>query len=94
MQKLGEADRVFIFVSNKYLKSPFCMYELFEMWRNSKQSKAEFLRHVQVFTIDGASIGGPSQWLDYTKFWKQERDALRQKIDDVGWIDAGEEARK
>jgi internalin A len=30
---IGRGDRVFIILSDKYLKSPFCMIELFEIWR-------------------------------------------------------------
>jgi len=42
MQQIGGGDRVFIFLSDKYLHSPYCMFELFEMWRNSRQDSAEF----------------------------------------------------
>jgi hypothetical protein len=94
MLKIGEGDRVFIFLSDKYLHSPYCMFELFEMWRNNRQNKAEFSRRVRSFTVDGARIGKPREWLEHTKFWKQERDELRQAIDDVGWEYAGEEAIK
>jgi internalin A len=94
MRKIGEGDRVFIFLSDKYLHSPYCMFELFEMWGNSRQNKAEFLHRVRFFTVDGAKIEKTRDWLEYTRFWKQERDELRQAIDEVGWADAGEEAIK
>jgi hypothetical protein len=94
MNKIGEGDRVFIFLSEKYLHSPYCMFELFEIWRNNRQNKADFLRHVRFFTIDGAKLGKPDDWLNYTEFWQGERDRLRMKIDSVGWKDAGEEAIK
>jgi hypothetical protein len=94
MEKIGEGDRVFIFLSSKYLRSPYCMFELFEIWRNNRQDKANFLGHVRFFAIDGAKIGKPEEWLRYTKFWQQERNKLKQAIDRVGWQDAGEEATK
>ena len=48
IKELGEGDRVFIFLSDKYLKSPYCMLELFELWRNSKQPKpAPGARHYE-----------------------------------------------
>ena len=43
MKELGASDRVFVFLSDKYLKSSYCMFELFEMWRNSRQNSADFL---------------------------------------------------
>jgi hypothetical protein len=35
MQRIGRADRVFAVLRDKYLKSPYCMFKLFEVWRNS-----------------------------------------------------------
>jgi hypothetical protein len=92
MKELGGGDRVFVFLTDKYLKSPYCMFELFELWRNSKQNKAEFLRHVRVFSIDGVRIADSADRLAYTKIWKINRDGLRRVIDDVGWEEAGERA--
>ena len=94
MQQIGGGDRVFIFLSDKYLHSPYCMFELFEMWRNSRQDSAEFLSRVRFFTVDGTKIGKPADWLGYAKFWKLERDELGRAIDGVGWDYAGEEAIK
>ena len=42
MQRLGAGNRVFVILSDKYLKSPNCMYELLEIWRNSKMADEEF----------------------------------------------------
>ena len=42
MQRLGSGDRVFVILSDKYLKSPYCMYELLEVWRNCKVADEEF----------------------------------------------------
>jgi internalin A len=94
MVRIGESDRVFIFLSDKYLKSPFCMFELFEMWCNSRQNKAEFIRRVRFITIDGTSIQKPREWLAYAGFWKRELDLLRQEITDLGWEYADQEAQK
>ena len=94
MRQIGEGDEVFIFLGKKYLHSPFCMFELFEMWRNSKQNREEFLRRVRFFTLGDAKIGTPVEWLEYAKFWKQQREDLGKAIDGVGWQDAGEESIK
>jgi hypothetical protein len=51
MKQLGESDKVFVFLSDKYLQSTYCMFELFELWRNSKQNKAEFLRTFAYFLL-------------------------------------------
>jgi hypothetical protein len=94
MRRIGDGDRVFIFLSDKYLHSPYGVFELFEMWRNSGENKSEFLRRVRFFTIDGTKIGEPDEWLTYTAYWQQKREKLREAINRVGWEDAGEEAIK
>lgn len=94
MRQIGEGDRVFIFLSDAYLHSPYCMFELFEMWRNSRQNEAEFLRRARFFTLDDARIVEPRNWLEYAKFWKRARDKLRQDISELGWEFAGIEAIK
>ena len=33
MDRLARGDRVIVILSDKYLRSPFCMYELYEIWR-------------------------------------------------------------
>ena len=67
------------------------MFELFELWRNSKQERGELLRHIRVFTIGVLKIGKPVDRLEYTKFWKLERDGLRDAINKIGWDEAGVE---
>ncbi|MFL9829181.1 toll/interleukin-1 receptor domain-containing protein, partial [Rhodoplanes sp. SY1] len=36
MRRLGGGDRVFVVLSEKYLRSRNCMFELSEVWRNSR----------------------------------------------------------
>ena len=33
MQRIGRGDQVFLILSDKYLRSPFCVFELLEVWR-------------------------------------------------------------
>jgi len=94
MRAIGEGDMVFVFLSDKYLRSPYCMFELFQMWQDVKGSELDFLQKVQIYSMDNAKIEIPSDWLEYVSYWKTERDKLRQKIDAVGWQDAGEETQR
>ena len=59
MQRLGSGDRVFVILSDKYLKSPYCMYELLEVWRNSKMADEEFRRRIRVFRLPDAKMLSP-----------------------------------
>ena len=59
MRRLGSGDRVFVILSDKYLKSPYCMYELLEVWRNSKMADEEFRRCIRVFRLPDAKMLSP-----------------------------------
>ncbi len=43
MSRIGTGDRIFIVLSDKYLKSAYCMHELFDVWRNCREDDAEFV---------------------------------------------------
>ena len=48
MQALGAAHRVGIIIDEKYLHSPNCLFELWEIWRQSRQDEAEFARRAVI----------------------------------------------
>ena len=48
MQRIGRGDRVFVVLSERYLCSPYCMFELFEVWRASRAEPEAFLRRVRI----------------------------------------------
>jgi internalin A len=72
MQDLGASDRVFVFLSDKYLKSPFCMYELFELWRNARMDQDAFSQRVRIFTLDDADIWSLKGRLKYVAYWEKQ----------------------
>ena len=95
MQRIGAGGRVFVILSDKYLRSGFCMYELFEIWRNSKWDDQDFLGRVRVYALPDAAIFGIKQRLQYAILWKQrfeEIDALTREhgADMLGPKDFGE----
>jgi len=91
MKDIGEGDRIFVVLSDKYLKSPFCMFELFEIWRNSRQDKSEFLKRVRIYTLGDAKIWKPVDRIKYAKFWRDQHDELKQAVDEAGLDALGEE---
>ena len=76
MQKLGAQDKVFVILSEKYLQSEFCMFELFEIWRNCRQQPDAFLRVVQVFCIGQVDIFSPKARLKWAIHWNKEHSEL------------------
>ena len=56
MRRIGRGDRVFVVLSDKYLRSPYCIFELFEVWRTSRAEDEEFLRRIRVYSLPDAQI--------------------------------------
>jgi internalin A len=82
MQKLGAGDRVFVILSEKYLKSPYCMYELLEVWRNCKMDDEVFRQRIRVFRLPDARMSSPLDRAHCAKYWKEqftELDAVVRK---------------
>jgi internalin A len=76
MQRIGAGGRVFVVLSDKYLRSGFCMYELFEIWRNSKWDDQDFLGRIRAYALPDATIFGIKQRLDYAIAWKQRFEEI------------------
>jgi internalin A len=56
MQRLAGGDRVFVILSDKYLRSPYCMYELLEIWRKCEADEVKFLTRVRVYIVPGTKV--------------------------------------
>lgn len=84
MQRIGRSDQVFVILSDKYLKSPYCMFELFEVWRNARNDDEEFLRKVRVYSLPCANIFNLRGRAQYAVHWKREYDELNTMLQEVG----------
>ena len=90
MRRIGTGDRVFAILSDKYLRSPHCMFELSEVWRTSRQEGPAFLDRVRVYALPDARIFDPLDWTDWAIHWKQQHDALDDRARQHGAAILGE----
>ena len=85
MDRIGRGDRVFIMLSDKYLQSPYCMYELHEIWRNCREDDEEFLSRIRVYTCSGdAKIWTPRDRAICARYWRKQHTELKPLADDLG----------
>jgi internalin A len=84
MQRLAGGDRIFVILSDRYLHSPYCMYELMEMWRKCSAEEENFLTRVRLYVIPGTKIFSLSDRAQYAVHWKQEYEKVHQLIHDHG----------
>ncbi len=94
MQQIAEGQRVYVVLSQKYLRSPFCMFELHEIYRECRQRDDEFRRRVRVITLPDANIFSDPERMAHAERWREERDELDALIRKCGVDVAGEHATR
>jgi internalin A len=73
MDRIGKGavnGRVCIVLSDKYLKSPYCMHELFDVWRNCREDGGTFIERARVFVLPSAKISKAIQRAEYVIYWQ------------------------
>jgi hypothetical protein len=78
MERIGRGKCVIAVISDKYLKSPNCMFELVQVAKNGKF-------HDRIFPIilADAQIYDPLQRLKYIKHWENKKKELNEAIKEV-----------
>lgn len=69
MKRLGESKLVLVFLGDEYLKSMYCMFELYEIARNCKWVKEEFIKRVLLIKIEKIDFSDPKLLNHYLKYW-------------------------
>ena len=90
MERIGQGDRIFVILSQKYLQSSYCMFELFEVWKHSRQNPKHFLDRVRIYALPDTRIATPLERIRISVHWKQQHDALQAAIREHGAAVIGE----
>jgi internalin A len=75
MRRLTQAERVVVILSGKYLRSTYCMAELYRLWRRC-QERADFARQVRAFGIGDEQIGDYKDRAEHAEYWNQRADEM------------------
>jgi hypothetical protein len=75
MERIGRGDCVIVVISDKYLRSPNCMFELVEISENKQFQDRIF----PIVWVD-ANIYNPLKRIGYIKYWEEKRAELAQAI--------------
>ena len=81
MKRIGLADHVIVVLSDKYLRSPYCMTELHYIYQLSLGEKEDFLRRIIPLMLDDAQFGTPEERVAYAKYWEAEYLNLKADLD-------------
>ncbi|UZR97873.1 toll/interleukin-1 receptor domain-containing protein [Chondrinema litorale] len=78
MEKIGDGNYVITIISNKYLRSENCMFELMEIAENGN-----FHDRIYPVILEDAQIFNPVERLEYVKYWEDKIDELEEAIKTV-----------
>jgi formylglycine-generating enzyme required for sulfatase activity len=78
MERIGTGDCVIVVISDKYLKSPNCMFELAEIAGNK-----QFEKRIFPIVIADANIYNPKGQFQYIKHWEVQIQELKELLREV-----------
>jgi internalin A len=82
MKRIGLADHVIVVLSDKYLRSPYCMTELHYIYQRSLGEKKDFLRRIIPLALEDAQFSSRRARIVYAEHWKQEFQSLNEDLRD------------
>ncbi len=82
MRRLTQADVVVTIISDKYLHSPYCMYEIYRLWQRSQDVPDDLARHLVPVILPEVTIGSFDARVPYLQFWSDRAAKLEALIRD------------
>jgi internalin A len=89
MDRIGKGvvnGRVCIVLSDKYLKSSYCMHELFDVWRNCREDGGTFIDRTRVSVSPSAKIATPVERAQYVIYWQSKFKEMDDLVREHGQL--------
>ncbi len=81
MKGIGKGNFVIVVLSDKYLRSEFCMYELYELYRNAKLETGELLKKIFPVRVEEIDLDKPAVIEEYISYWQNRETAWKDVMD-------------
>ncbi len=75
MEQIGQGKAVVVVISDKYLKSPNCMFELVEI-----AAQGDFSKRIFPVVLGDANIYDPEDCLEYLIHWENKTETLSERL--------------
>lgn len=82
MKTIRETDYAMILISDSFLKSPNCMYEIMELFKDDDFA-TRFLPIVIISGENAARIYNESDIINYVLYWEKQTDRLSKKLSKI-----------
>ncbi|MBL4837117.1 MAG: TIR domain-containing protein [Kordiimonadaceae bacterium] len=80
MRSIAQGDKIFVVMSDKYLKSENCMFELYHIWKHANADFEAFKERILPFCLPDAKIWEIFDRPNYVKYWRERFEFLRSKM--------------
>lgn len=79
-ERLGKGNYIILIVSDKFLKSKDCMFEIQQILQNG----GDIVNRIYPIVLPDAKIYEPEERIDYIKHWEDKKDSLNAKLKTIG----------
>jgi hypothetical protein len=80
MTEIGKGKIIIVALSDKYLKSPFCMNELYEIYVNAGMNADTFAKRVFPIRLEDINLSNKEVVNKYQLYWKAEKEKWEKQI--------------
>jgi internalin A len=80
IRRLTRADLVVAVISDKYLRSPYCMYEIYKLWQKSQTDADDMLKRLVPIVLPEVKVGNLRQRAPYMAYWAEEAEGLEALV--------------
>jgi internalin A len=77
IRRLTRADLVVAVISDRYLRSPYCMFEIYKLWQKHQGDADALLQHLVPIVLPEVKVGNIWERLPYLKYWADQADSLK-----------------
>src|SRR5262249_52782716 len=76
----AQGDFIVTVISDKYLRSEYCMYELFRIYRNCADKPERFLGKVVPLILPDAKLERLSDRFERAEYWMEQQKELEPRV--------------
>jgi internalin A len=94
MAEIGRSQCVVVVLSDKYLRSSYCMRELLYLYQRSLGDKESLLRRIVPVTMPNTAIESVLERHEYARYWRQQCTAVEESGRSLGDLSQGDATRR
>jgi internalin A len=84
METLATGDRIIAILSEKYLHSANCMFEMYNAWQKQQANPDLFAGVVRTYRLPCAKMGDGLARGEIARFWREKAEKLAEYATDLG----------